>query len=241
MPDFLPYSRRQLGLVLPMIGSAVYTSLATLEIEAWRTVEPVPYAARQSGEYLRLHPGDVWGELFDCAWFHFTGQIPESAAGLRVVLLLDVSGELLVVDDQGQPLRGLTNKASEFDYSLGRPGKRVLPWSDSACGGEMVDLWADAGANGLFGHLQDQGRIMEAHIAVLHEAVRGLYYDFEVLLDFLNVLPPDFPRPHQILHALSAAAWSLSTGINKETACCCSSGHLKSKRYGSREAESTEF
>ena len=52
--------------------------------------------------------GDTWGDLFDCAWFHFTGEIPAAAAGQHVVLLLDVNGELCVFDDDGVPVRGLT-------------------------------------------------------------------------------------------------------------------------------------
>ncbi|MBE0697513.1 MAG: alpha-mannosidase, partial [Anaerolineaceae bacterium] len=106
MPDFIPYTRSNLDYVLQMIGQAVYTPISPLEIQAWRTKEPVAFADRQSGKYITPKIGDSWGELFDCAWFHFTGKVPAQAAGLPVVLRLDVNGEMLVVDGAGNPLRG---------------------------------------------------------------------------------------------------------------------------------------
>ena len=160
-----------------------------------------------------LAVGDTWGGLFDCAWFHFTGSVPAAAAGQKVVLLLDVNGELCVFDRDGAPVRGLTNAASTYDYRLGRPGKRVLPFADHARGGESVDIWADAGCNDLFGVLQEGGAIKEAAIATCNEAVRGLFYDYEVLLDFLKVLPEDSPRYQQILTGLTDVVHLIYGGI----------------------------
>lgn len=212
MPDFIPYTKRNLDDFLPILGKAVYTIVSELDIAAWRTTEPVPYDQRQSGEALALKPGDPWGKLFDCAWFHFTGQVPESAAGKSVVLLLDVNGEMLVFDAQGTPVRGLTNRSSTYDFSLGRPGKCVLPFANPAHGGERVDVWADAGCNDLFGNVQENGTVREAAIAVCDETARGLYYDYEVLLDFLKVLPENTARYQQIITALNTAVWKLAQG-----------------------------
>ena len=210
MPNFIPYTKNNLDYVLSMIGKMIYSVVGELEITAWKTTEPVPYPQRESG--IQIHPkaGEKWGDLFDCAWFHFTGTIPQSAAGMPVVLILDVNGEMLVVNSQGAPLRGLTNGSSVFDFSLGKPGKRILPVAESASGGEGIDLWADAGCNDLFGNLQDNGVVKDASIAILHKEVRDLFYDFEVLLDLSKVLPPDSPRCHQVLAALNTAAWSLA-------------------------------
>ncbi|OQA47381.1 MAG: Mannosylglycerate hydrolase [Chloroflexi bacterium ADurb.Bin325] len=217
MPDFIPYTRRQLDAVLEHLASAIYTPVAPLEIAAWRTREPVPYAQRQSGEPLQPVIGESWGTLFDCAWFRFTGVIPPAAAGQTVVLLLDVNGEMCVFDAAGEPVRGLTNLSSTYDFSLGRPGKRVLPLASPAAGGEQVEVWADVGANDLFGNLQENGAVREATIAICNEAVRDLYYDFEVLLDALKVLPPTSARHAQILVALNDAAHACWNGITAES------------------------
>ena len=213
MPDFKPYTRNQLDRALDQIRSAVYNVVGPLAIRAWRTPEPVPYDQRTSGEPLSLSVGDRWGDLFDCAWFNFTGKVPAEAAGKRVVLLLDVNGEMCVFDDQGNPQRGLTNVTSTYDLSLGMPGKRVLQFADSAQGDEAVDIWVDAGCNDLFGNLQANGAIAQAAIAVCDDQIRSLYYDFEVLLDFLKALPEDSPRYQQILTGLHDVAHLIHEGV----------------------------
>ena len=97
--------------------------------------------------------------------------------------------EMCVFDAQGVPLYGLTNGSSVFDMRLGKPGKRVVEVVSRAAGGEAIDVWADAGCNDLFGNLQEGGAIKQAWVAACDDHVRALYYDFEVLLDFLKVLP----------------------------------------------------
>ncbi|MGQ9683953.1 MAG: alpha-mannosidase [Anaerolineae bacterium] len=218
MPDFALNTRNRLEGAQEAIEAAIYTPIADLSIAAYRTREPVPFAERTRGEKLSLRPGDSWGGLFDCAWFHFTGEVPASAKGRCVVLLLDVNGEMCVVDAQGVPVRGLTNASSTYDYSLGRPGKRVVPVAASALGGETIDLWADAGCNDLFGELKEQGTVKEACIALCHQDVRALFYDFEVLLDLLRVLPPDSARARQVLDALHRVRWLVAAGCSDEVA-----------------------
>ena len=213
MPNFKPYTKRHLSHTLQSIGEAVYTASVPLDIHAWWSKEPLPFTNRTSGKELILNVGDQWGALFDCAWFHFTATVPESAAGQHVVLLLDVNGEMCVFDEQGVPARGLTTVTSGYDYSLGRPGKRVLEIMPRAEGGEVIDIWADAGCNGLFGELRGDGTVKEAVIAVCNDKIRDLYYDFETLLDFLNVLPKNGPRYQQILTGLNDVAHLLYQGI----------------------------
>jgi alpha-mannosidase len=213
MPDYKFFTHRQLDVALKMIGEAVYVEVAPLKIRAWCTREPVPFAERESGDAYTLEIGDKWGDLFDSAWFHFAGAVPVEAAGEHVVLLLDVNGEMAVFDEDGVPVRGLTPVGSEYDYSLGRPGKRVLQVTPSAKGGEVIDIWADAGCNDLFGRLPGNGTVREAAIVTCRDEVRALYYDFEVLLDFLKVLPEDSPRYHQILTGLTDVVHAIYTGI----------------------------
>lgn len=218
MPNFVPFTRNQLPIALDMVRAAVYPVIADLEITAWHSKEPLPYHQRTSGKELKLKIGDSWGELFDCAWFRFSGVVPHSAAGQPVVALLDVNGEMCVYDDQGVPLRGLTNVTSEFARFLGLPGKNVLPLLNPAQGGEPVEIWADAGANDLFGVLQENGAIRQAHLALLHSEIKALYYDFEVLYDSLSVLPESSARFQQILEALNRAIHRFWNGVTEETA-----------------------
>ncbi|QYR22349.1 alpha-mannosidase [Paenibacillus sp. sptzw28] len=193
-PERLEQFKRQ-------IEAHIYTKAAPLSVDAFVTREPVPYTERESGTHLgSIQPGDKWGGLWDCAWFHFKGNVPSEAAGKKVVLLIDVNGELCLVDLEGVPVQGLTNINSEFDLSLGLPGKRVVPVTDFADGDEIIDLWGDAGCNDLFGRYQS-GTLREAEIAVCCETMRQLYFDVEVLLELALHLDPS-SRRSQILQAL---------------------------------------
>jgi len=187
----------------------IYVPLEPLRVTAWVTPEPVPYEERMSGSRVELSPGDRWGRLWDCAWFRFVGVVPEEARGAKVVLLIDVNGELCLFDADGSPAQGLTNVNSEFDLSLGLPGKRVVHVAERAAGGEAIEVWGDAGCNDLFGRYRS-GTLKEAVIAVCREQVRGLYYDAEVLLETAEQLPPDSARRARILQTLYEASLRLT-------------------------------
>lgn len=200
----MPYEKLQLDKFVQLnrdIEQHIYTKIAPLSVKAWVTPEPVPFEERMSGNRIELLPEDRWGNLWDCAWFQFQGQVPADAVDTNVVLLIDVSGELCLVDDEGTPTQGLTNVNSTFDLSLGLPGKRVVQIADSAAGGERIDLWADAGCNDLFGNYRS-GTLKEADIAICHEVIRQLYYDVEVLLDLAEQLPNPSSRRDQLMQAL---------------------------------------
>ena len=209
----------ELEHALGRIERAMVTPLADLSITAWMTSEPVPFERRKEGSERVLRKGDTWGGLFDCAWFHFSGTVPEEAAGEDVVLVIDVSGELLVVDRVGNPGQGLTTAASFYDFDLGRPGKRIYPFASPARGGEAVDLWADGGNNDLFGILQNNGTVQEAFIAARHAEMEALYYDFSVLFELMKQLDPKSARYQRILFALWKARNALTdTTDEKATA-----------------------
>ncbi|WP_068783446.1 alpha-mannosidase [Paenibacillus phocaensis] len=200
---------------LAKLQEFIYRPVAELEVEAWVTKEPVTYAERKNGRHVRLQPGDQWGELWDCAWFHFQGSVPETAVGRKIVLLIDINGELCLVDESGNPRQGLTNVSSEFDYSLGRPGKRVVDVSAAARGGEIVDLWGDGGCNDLFGHYRS-GTLKEATVAVCHEEARQLAYDLEVLIELVEQLPDSSARKARVLQSVYEAAHLLAE-LNEES------------------------
>ena len=209
MPRFTAHTAGQLQRTLQRLEAAIYTPVVDLQVHAWRTAEPVPFDQRTAGEALTLTMGDTWGALFDCAWFRFRGTVPESHHNTPLVLLLDVHGEMCVVDASGEPVRGLTTVSSTFDYSLGRPGKRVLPCPETTQG--IVEVWADAGCNDLFGNLQGNGTLHEARLATCDAQILALYYDFEVLLDLLGVLPAESPRCHQLRRALTQVSQLLAS------------------------------
>jgi alpha-mannosidase len=195
--------------MLEKIEQSIYEPLADLSIVAWTSPEPLPFERREAGTRTEYKKGEKWGGLFDCGWFRFQGTVPPTATGNEIVLLLDLSGELLVVDDQGNPQQGLTTAASWYDFTLGKPGKKVFYPSRKLNPGDAVDVWADAGNNDLFGMLQNNGTVQEACIAAFHSDRNALYYDYWVLHDFMQQLPIGSARREKILFALWNAKQAL--------------------------------
>ncbi len=54
MPRFIHHQGGHVHRMLDEIRAAVYTVVGTLDIEAWRTPEPVPFRRRRSGERMKL-------------------------------------------------------------------------------------------------------------------------------------------------------------------------------------------
>jgi len=194
--------------LLDTVEQHCWTPVAPLTVTAWKTREPVPFAQRETGRRMELQPGEVWGDtLFDCAWFRFQATLPDDSADLQsLALRIDVNGELLLTDNAGIPLRGLTSRASIFPGEMGRPLKSIFqglqqittttstPWT--------IECWADAGYNDLFGSISDDGSLAVAEIVAPRPEVRTLYYDIEVLLDAMKHLPEEHPQRSAIKSAL---------------------------------------
>jgi alpha-mannosidase len=212
------YDKFEPQRTLAKIDAAIYAHLQPLRVEAWLTPEPVPYEQRTSGTYRELALGQPWGSLWECAWMHVTGAVPASAREQKVVLLIDINGEALVYDDSGTAVLSLTTVNSDFDLSLGWPGKRVVDVTNSARGGEVIDLWMDTGANDLFGKLPENGILREAHVAICHETMRKLFHDYFVLEELTRQLPEQSARRIRIWRALYDAAQLLVAYSDDEAA-----------------------
>ncbi len=217
----MPYSERymhqKIDDAINTVKQGVYTKLAPLSIKAYVTAEPVKFADRLTGAEKVLHVGESWGKLWDCAWFCFEGKIPEGQKEKNLVLMLDVSGEMCVFDKSGVPVACLTNVSSEFDKTLGEPGKRIFVLDkETKLSGEIC-LWADAGCNDLFGRYCDSGSVAEADLAVCDSELREIYYDFCVIKDFLLCADKKSARYKRLLgRAYDAACYVTNSAFERE-------------------------
>ncbi|MBN2853240.1 MAG: alpha-mannosidase [Clostridia bacterium] len=206
MPYNINACIKQIKKVMKEIEDNIYIKTGDLTAEAYVTNEPVTYDHRFSGEKKSLKIGQSWGSLFDCAWFHFTGDMPISVKDEKTVLIIDINGEAYVADKDGNPVQGITTKSSEYDFSLGQPVKKVVYLTDDMIRNDKVDVWADGACNDLFGNYRNNGVLIECHIAVMNELYKELYYDYEVLFELMNQLSPDSARYYSILYALYHAS-----------------------------------
>ncbi|WOO39548.1 alpha-mannosidase [Rubellicoccus peritrichatus] len=197
------------------LRSAVYMPVCQLHIDVWSTTEPLTFIQRTRGKHRILSVGETWGEqLFDCAWMRFSSKVPECDP-FSLVARIDINGELCIVDALGVPLRGLTNKSSEFAPSLGKPGKDICPLDPDHIQGDRIEIWGDAGFNDLFGSLRGEGRIETAELCHVREDIRALFYDFEVLCELLDEQVSDISICEKVREQMELAAAELETGFDR--------------------------
>lgn len=206
----MPYLKdryfRTVEQTMKKLGTLVYLPKAPLKATAYYSEEPLPYANRMDGRKMELHENDKWAEnTFDCAWFHLEGEVPPACEGKPTVLLLDLGGEGLIVDANGDPVQGITCVASSFDQSLGRPGKWVYPLTDCGKAGMPIDLWVDAAANDLFGRMRTDGRVQWMRVGVWDKAMFELYFDLAILVDLLKCTNEKSARYNHVLFELYTA------------------------------------
>ena len=122
-------------------------SAIDLEAEYCLTDEPITFEEKNEHQFKSVKAGDIWGQSWQCAWFHLPGTIPAQWAGQPVCVHINIGGEGLLFSADGVPLRSIT------DYSVFQANfvNEYFPLCNTANGGEKVDLWVDAGANGYFG------------------------------------------------------------------------------------------
>ena len=48
------------------LRDTIYTKISDLNVEIWKSKEPLKFDERFSGEHKVLNFGESWGDLFDC-------------------------------------------------------------------------------------------------------------------------------------------------------------------------------
>lgn len=194
----------------------IYTEVARLKAVCAVTPEPVPFPERGTLEYRPIEVGDVWSDrLWDCAWFHLTGEAPRDIADEDLCLGIDIDGEGCLFADDGTPVRGLTNVSSEFDRSLGFPGKCYVPFTEGTFRTRPVDVWMEAGNNDLFGRFRG-GKVVKLGIYRCNRALRDLYYDYKFLTNLAEGLPERDPLKMGIYYALEKVGVNLPVRATDE-------------------------
>ncbi|MBP5639395.1 MAG: alpha-mannosidase, partial [Victivallales bacterium] len=177
----------------------------------------VPWSEREKGEFHELHEGDRWGRIWQSAWLHVTGHIPEAWRGKALALRINVSGEALIFDESGVPLYGLCSSSCfGNDYV-----KELYELPNGAS--SDIDLWIEATANGMFGQedLADTpnfrnprfgekasrqcGFCQKLRLVVLNTELRELFYDVEALWELMQCIGEKDYRYTEIVRALNSA------------------------------------
>lgn len=180
---------------ITQIRNMIDTPVTELSIELGITDEPVLFEERETLTYKTYTVGDTWGELFSCAWVHLTGKVTMEDWE-NLYLKLDLNGEALLFNSQGNPVKGFTSGSSNFGFmgKLGSPEKRYYPVKDLIQQDGTVDLWIDAGMNDLFGNVKKKGRIETAQIVARDAQIRELYYNLDAIHSLIGVAKKRDPQ-----------------------------------------------
>ena len=160
------------------LASKCYTKVGTLSAEYSPTNEPVEFEEKEDLSYRTIKTGQVWSKkCYECAWFHFKGQIPESAKGKKVGALFAIGGEGCVYTPNGTPSRAITYLSAVVEFAQPAKGKKLYELTDYAEGGEAIDLWMDCGNNHPLGDIDKPAMFRQADIVVINEEYKSVYYD----------------------------------------------------------------
>jgi len=204
---------KRISAFLTRLEGLIYQRHIPLEMQAFVTDEAVPFADRLKGDYHSIAINDVWGHEWQSAWFHVEGRVPKEWKDSSVVALLNFTGEACIFSAEGVPLQAVTGH-SVFHPLYVRERCRLI---SSCAGGEPVDLWIEAAANGLFGvdkfkdpprdapdrHGRFEARVKAAHLAVFREDLWHLFLDVKLLNGLMLTLPEQSVRRSRVRRTLS--------------------------------------
>jgi len=184
----------------------IYKPVAVLNAEVLKSHEPIPFKELENQKFEPIEKGGKWGKFYDCAWFKMKGQIPSDCKGKHVVAIIDIQGEGCVMDSEGNPLKGLTRMLSISDAMNTVMGKKTFNLSDSAEGGENVELLIETGNNGFLMINVGASKLKKAVIATVRDNLYDLYFDFLTLFNIIISLEKSDRRYKEIKSSLNKAS-----------------------------------
>ncbi|HJX76902.1 alpha-mannosidase [Glutamicibacter sp.] len=197
------------------IRPMVYSDSIPLEV-SWHELagEPIPAIEGIALDYTETPVGTQWGAAWGTTWFKLRGQVPKHWAGRRVEAVIDLGFD---INMSGFQCEGLIYRPDGITIKALNPRNQWVPVSESAEGGEQLELFLEAASNPVLLDYHpflptEQGDILTSSprklytirrmdLAVFEPVVHDLVLDLEVLLD-LQAQLPEGPRRMQILQAL---------------------------------------
>ena len=169
----------------------------------------VTFAKRLELTALPIQEGEVYGGEWENAWFHFSAEMPQSYIGKNIAVRLNLGGEIMICDDNGVPIYGLTH-TSVFALNYTKEYFTIIK---NAKQGDKIDFWCEAAAHGLIGKenaLDDSidnccGLCSIMEVGIFHEDLWQFYADFRIVHSLFKSYDPKSARAVQLLVALNEA------------------------------------
>ena len=193
-------------LRLRKLVRTAYTKVGDLSAELARTAEPVDFSEREGLSYAPLKRGRVWTEkLYDCAWLHITGELPEDWANRPDLRLhIDFGGEGLLYTADGRTADMLSDRTMRTKDYTPDEAKNIIPLRPEYLSDGKIDFWVEVGFNGQK-HDKPAGKgiFRFAELIELDPASCEFIYDF--LAVTMLKCAPGTEKTEQMEEALAAS------------------------------------
>ena len=207
---------RRCALFLEHIRKDRFRETVPLAAAYRNTGAECPWQERDAAPLEPIAEGSVWGKDWDSAWFRFEAEIPGSWPVAETAVALNLTGEALIFDPQGEPVYATTGN-SVFNESY---AKDLFFLPPAVVRGRTVSFWAEATSSSLFGRSlvtdphRAEGYDIGGHRPAVAQTMRlvlldreaiALRFDFEVLYQLYRQTPAPTARSRQLLAVLNRA------------------------------------
>lgn len=138
----------------------------------------VSVADARKRRYKPVQDGFLWGQPWGTCWFRLRFRIPAQFHNEAVTLRFVTGGECLIFRD-GQPVQALDR------------GRTQHILTGKVRGGEAIELYVEAGANGFVGEFARR-TMRQPEISIFNREVWEAYWDLAALADMVTL---DDPKP----------------------------------------------
>jgi alpha-mannosidase len=181
-----------------------YRPLGTLALRGFATAEQLTAEEALAHEFAPMPPGTPWGAKWEYGWFAGELELPEAAAGQRIVVRADAGAESLVWID-GSIAGALDWGHRELTLTTnGAPGQRYTILLEAYAGHGQIEM---GGGPARIEELWPATPAAQAHVGestfgVWLEEVYQLAIDFALLSELYERLDPLTLRAAEIAEAL---------------------------------------
>lgn len=165
--------------------------------------EPVAFSELSSLCFCPIKEGEVWARKnFACGWFHLTGKLPEGTDRKDLCLEFFNDGEGLLVDRNGDPVKGFTAGSAVFGTMDESIEKRFYPLDGFIDEDGSIDCYIDGASNSLLGEFRDEAKLKKAAVVRKRADYLDLYYDLDTLYDYVTGIDWNDPNKEKVLYGL---------------------------------------
>lgn len=182
-----------------------YRLLGRIDAEGFTTTEFMELERARGGDFRPFPCGTRWGRKWEYGWFRCRLQIPDCAAGERIMLHLGVAPEMLVYID-GIPAGSIDQQHHYVEItSNAEPGRIYEIYAEGYAGhGPRLEGGGiqPRGTVSVPEPPQQQVTVGESHFGIWNQEMFSAYADYHILYELLYQLPPSSLRAMEIAKAL---------------------------------------